>query len=97
MDKPKSMAERCRSYKEQNKEQQLITLAEDDFIGKESPTNIFTADFEIKYYEWGREDGKVTKILKMSELDDAIDHFKQSITILKKHIFVKKETNTSIT
>ena len=44
---------------------------------------------EVEYYEWAKVDGKVKKVVRSVDVEEAIELFNEQIKILKVHIFVK--------
>ena len=44
---------------------------------------------EVEYYEWAKVDGKVKKVVRSVDVEEAIELFNEQIKILKAHIFVK--------
>ena len=49
---------------------------------------------DIEYYEWAKVDGKVKKVVKSVDVEEAIELFNEQAKILKVHIFVKRTQNT---
>ena len=50
------------------------------------------SNYSVSYYEWGRgDDGKVTKLLVIVELIEAIEIFNKQLCTLKRHIYTKRE------
>ena len=48
----------------------------------------------VEYYEWVKVEGKVKKVVKLVEVEEAIELFNRPVKILKGHIFVKRTQNT---
>ena len=48
----------------------------------------------VKYYEWAKVDGKVKKVVKSVDVEEAIELFNGQIKILKAYFFVKRTQNT---
>ena len=49
---------------------------------------------DVKYYEWAKVDGKVKKVVKSVDVEEAIELFNEQVKILKVHIFVNRTQNT---
>ena len=49
---------------------------------------------DVEYYEWAKVDGKVKKVVKSVDVEEAIELFNKQLNILKAHIFVKRTQNT---
>ena len=49
---------------------------------------------DVEYYEWAKVDGKVKKVVKSVDVEEAIELFNKQVKILKAHIFVKRTKNT---
>ena len=50
--------------------------------------------YDVEYYEWAKVDGKVKKVVKSVDVEEAIELFNEQVKILKAHIFVKRTQNT---
>ena len=49
---------------------------------------------DLEYYEWDKVDGKVKKVVKSVDVEEANELFNEQVKILKAHIFVKRTQNT---
>ena len=49
---------------------------------------------DVEYYEWAKVDGKVKKVVKSVDVENAIELFNEQVKILKAHIFIKRTQNT---
>ena len=49
---------------------------------------------DVEYYEWAKVDGRVKKVVKSVDVEEAIELFNEQVKILKAHIFVKRTQNT---
>ena len=49
---------------------------------------------DVEYYEWAKVDGKVKKVVKSVDVEEAIELFNEQVKILKVHIFVNRTQNT---
>ena len=49
---------------------------------------------DVEYYEWAKVDGKVKKVVKSVDVEEAIELFNEQVKILKAYIFVKRTQNT---
>ena len=49
---------------------------------------------DVEYYEWAKVDGKVKKVVKSVDIEEAIELFNEQVKILKAHIFIKRTQNT---
>ena len=49
---------------------------------------------DIEYYEWAKVYGKVKKVVKSVDVEEAIESFNEQVKVLKAHIFVKRTQNT---
>ena len=49
---------------------------------------------DVEYYEWVKVDGKVNKVVKPVDVEEAIELFNEHVKILKARIFVKTTQNT---
>ena len=55
----------------------------------------FTDDCEdVEYYEWAKVDGKVEKVVKLVDVEEAIELLNKEVKILKAPIFVKRRQGT---
>ena len=50
---------------------------------------------DVEYYEWAKADGKVKKVVKSVEVEEATELFIEQVKILIAHIFVKRTQNTN--
>ena len=62
-------------------------------------TGVTTEEFpddcdDVEYYEWAKVDGKVKKVVKSVDVEEAIELFNEQVKILKARIFVKITQNT---
>ena len=48
----------------------------------------------VEYYEWVKVGGKVKKVVKLVEVEEAIELFNEQVKILKGNILVKRTQNT---
>ena len=48
---------------------------------------------DVEYYEWAKVDGKVKKVVKSVDVEEAIELFNEQVKILKAYIFVKRTQN----
>ena len=48
----------------------------------------------VEYYEWAKVEGKVKKVVKSVEVEEAIELFNEQVKILNSHICVKRTQNT---
>ena len=44
---------------------------------------------EVEYYKWAKVDGKVKKVVRSVDVEEAIELFNEQVKILEAHIFVK--------
>ena len=49
---------------------------------------------DVEYYKWAKVDGKVKKVVKSVDVEEAIELFNEPVKILKAHTFVKRTQNT---
>ena len=49
---------------------------------------------DVECYEWAKVDGKVKKIVKSVDVEEAIELFNEHVKILKAHVLVKRTQNT---
>ena len=49
---------------------------------------------DLEYYKWDKVDGKVKKVVKSIDVEEANELFNEQVKILKAHIFVKRTQNT---
>ena len=51
----------------------------------------FTDDCDdLEYYEWAKVDGKVKKVVKLVDVEEAIELLNKQVKIWKARIFVKR-------
>ena len=48
---------------------------------------------DVEYYEWAKVHGKVKKVVKSVDVEEAIELFNELVKILKAHIFGKRTQN----
>ena len=48
----------------------------------------------VEYCKWAKVDGKVKKVVKSVDVEEALELFNEQVKILKEHIFVKRTQNT---
>ena len=48
---------------------------------------------DVEYYEWVKIDGKVKKVVKSVDIEEAIELFNEQVRTLKDLIFVKRTQN----
>ena len=49
---------------------------------------------KVQYFEWAKVDGKVKKVVKSADVEEAIELSNEQVKILKAHISVKRTQNT---
>ena len=49
---------------------------------------------DVEYYEWAKVDGKVKKVVRSVDVEEATELFNEQVKILKAQIFVKRTQNT---
>ena len=51
---------------------------------------------DVEYCEWPKIEGKVKKVFKSADVEEAIELFNEQLKILEVHIFVKRTQNAFI-
>ena len=49
---------------------------------------------DVEYYKWAKADRKVKKVVKLVDVEKAIELFHEQVKILKAHIFIKRTQDT---
>ena len=67
--------------------------ADDDWSDSNSDSDSDANANEVSFYKWENPDKHVTKVRITLLFDKAVDMFKASVTVLKKHIYSKRVQN----